>query len=336
MEKKYESLLLLFFLSPVLGELLSGSAPPLEFFNPVGFLIIVTFYGGSTVLIHELKARWHLQWSIVLLAIAYGILEEGIMMQSIFNFNHADLGNLAHYGEVFGIHIPWTISLLVYHATISTLIPILIVEMIWPEYRYTSFLKRKGIIIIGLSVAFVTSFMMMVVWEQQKTFPIPYDPNPLLLIGSISSILLLIWFSYHLRKYQIRPSHFKVLPSWVFALFGIFMVFTVIFIPYMFADASISSTITIVVQCFTISILLIFTRLELYNRDATYTHISSFILGILLVFCVFFAPLNELANGTIGMLSVGIIMTILIIYWRHYIIKKAKKHDYSNKNILLE
>ena len=100
-EKKF--ILLLFFLSPVLGELLSGSAPPLEFFNPFGFIIIVIFYGGSTLLIREAKAGWNLQWSVVLLVLAYGILEEGIIMQSFFNFNHADLGNLAHYGELYGI-----------------------------------------------------------------------------------------------------------------------------------------------------------------------------------------------------------------------------------------
>ena len=32
--------LVLFFLSPAIGELLSGSAPPVEFFNPVLFVVL--------------------------------------------------------------------------------------------------------------------------------------------------------------------------------------------------------------------------------------------------------------------------------------------------------
>jgi len=32
--------LVLFFLSPMIAELLSGSAPPVEFFNPLGLLVL--------------------------------------------------------------------------------------------------------------------------------------------------------------------------------------------------------------------------------------------------------------------------------------------------------
>ena len=222
----------MFILSPVLGELLSGSAPPLEFFNPFGFTIIVIFYGGSTLLIREAKARWNLQWSVVFLAIAYGILEEGIMIQSFFNFNHADLGDLAHYGEIFGIHFPWTISLIVYHATISTLIPIFMVEKIWPDYKKISLIKKKGTIITSIFVAIVTIFMMVFVWEQQKEFIVPYEPNIILLLGSLICIIFMIWLAYDLRKSRIKESKVRLFPPSIFAFFGIFMLFGVIFIPY--------------------------------------------------------------------------------------------------------
>jgi hypothetical protein len=36
--------LLLLFVSPMIGELLSGSAPPAEFFSPVGFVLLVVLY----------------------------------------------------------------------------------------------------------------------------------------------------------------------------------------------------------------------------------------------------------------------------------------------------
>jgi hypothetical protein len=40
----------LLFLSPLVAELLSGSAPPTEFFSPFSLLILVTWYGFGAIL----------------------------------------------------------------------------------------------------------------------------------------------------------------------------------------------------------------------------------------------------------------------------------------------
>ena len=50
--------LALFFLAPMVGELLSGSAPPAEFFNPFTLLLLAALYGSGAVLIRELRVRW--------------------------------------------------------------------------------------------------------------------------------------------------------------------------------------------------------------------------------------------------------------------------------------
>ena len=100
---------------------MSGSAPPLEFFNPVFFLLLVLMYGCGTLLIREARARWRLQWSIIFLAIAYGIIEEGLMVKSFFNPDWQDIEKLSEYGELMGVQWVWTIMLTIYHATISTL-----------------------------------------------------------------------------------------------------------------------------------------------------------------------------------------------------------------------
>jgi len=46
-------ILFLFVLSPAIGELLSGSSPPLEFFNPFTFLILASLYGSGALLVRE-------------------------------------------------------------------------------------------------------------------------------------------------------------------------------------------------------------------------------------------------------------------------------------------
>jgi len=156
MKKETKILISLLFLPPALGELLSGSTPPLQFFNPISLLILVSLYGCGTLLIREAKARWKLQWSVILLAVAYSIIEEGIMVQSFFNPGWEDLGILSGYGMYFGVQWPWTIMLILFHATISTLIPIAIVDLLWPKYKDVPLLKKRGLILAfaGISSVF--------------------------------------------------------------------------------------------------------------------------------------------------------------------------------------
>ncbi len=89
---------LLLLVPPILGEVISGSTPPLEFLHPATFFLLVLLYGCGTLLIREIKVRWRVQWSILFIAAAYGILEEGTMIQSCFNLDHGDLGELSGYG----------------------------------------------------------------------------------------------------------------------------------------------------------------------------------------------------------------------------------------------
>ncbi|MCG7849162.1 MAG: hypothetical protein MIO93_08305 [ANME-2 cluster archaeon] len=93
----------LLFLPPAIGELLSGSSPPLQFFNPLMLLMLVLLYGCGTLLIREAMVRWNLQWSVIFLAVAYGIVEEGLMVKSYFNPGWVDMGILSGYDMYFGV-----------------------------------------------------------------------------------------------------------------------------------------------------------------------------------------------------------------------------------------
>ena len=89
----------LFFLAPMVGELLSGSSPPVEFFNPFGLALLSLLYGGGAIIARELMRRWGKGWgALLLLGAAYGIVEEGLMVKSFFDPNWVDLGALGHYG----------------------------------------------------------------------------------------------------------------------------------------------------------------------------------------------------------------------------------------------
>lgn len=75
----------LFFLAPAIGELLSGSAPPAEFFNPLSLLLLSSLYGSGALFVRELKIRWNKGYvSLFVLGATYGIIEEGLMVKSFF------------------------------------------------------------------------------------------------------------------------------------------------------------------------------------------------------------------------------------------------------------
>ena len=95
----------LFFLAPVIAELLSGSAPPAEFFRPIGLAVLTILYGGGAILVREITIRWKKGWiSLLVLGAAYGIIEEGLMVKSFFDPNWTDLGILGTYGRWLGVN----------------------------------------------------------------------------------------------------------------------------------------------------------------------------------------------------------------------------------------
>jgi hypothetical protein len=145
---------LLMLLSPVMGELLSGSCPPLQFFNPMTFVVLVLFYGGGAVLIREMRVRWQLQWPVVFLAVAYAIWEECTTVQSVFNPHNPTLNVLAGYGYYGGVQWPWLFDMVFFHSTMSILLPIAIVDLFRPELKDTRLLGRWGFIFISLGILF--------------------------------------------------------------------------------------------------------------------------------------------------------------------------------------
>ena len=78
--------LMLYPLSPVVGELLSGASPPVEFFTVFGLAVMGVLYGCGALLVRELAFRWGSGWpGRLLLGAAYGIIEEGLMVKSFFD-----------------------------------------------------------------------------------------------------------------------------------------------------------------------------------------------------------------------------------------------------------
>ncbi len=180
---KIPSALTLWIVAPIFGELFSGSSPLNEYINPVTFLTLGLLYGSGAIICRELVIRWNKGWvSLLLLGFAYGIYEEGLLVQSFFDPAWMDLGVLATYGRVAGVNWVWTEHLTIFHALISILASVAFVEILYPQRRRESWVH--GFWWVVNWIGFIGIY---VVWEVMT----PYDPG-LWRIVSVLAIATLV------------------------------------------------------------------------------------------------------------------------------------------------
>jgi hypothetical protein len=140
----------LFVLSPLVGEVLFGALPLSQL--PFGLLGLIGLYGGGALLVRDLARRRGLsgRW-IVALGIAYGIFEEGTVVQSLFDQHYRGLDFLGFYGHWAGVNWIWSLFIVPYHAVFSIAIPIALTELLYPSASEDAWLPGAG----GLGVALV-------------------------------------------------------------------------------------------------------------------------------------------------------------------------------------
>ena len=175
--KRAAPALVLLFLAPIIGELLSGSAPPAEFFHPFGLITLSLLYGVGAILIREMTVRWGKGWpTVIMLGAAYGIAEEGLIVASFSNPGWMDLGNLAWYGRWLGVNWVWAVFLTIYHTLVSISVPILLVELLFPARRSRPWVGRKmfaALVAVWLLNG-VFIFGVMMDWMNYSPPPVPY------------------------------------------------------------------------------------------------------------------------------------------------------------------
>lgn len=134
----------LFFLSPFVAEMLLGDFS----IDAIWLMFVVApLYGGGALLVRETARRLGLGWpTMICLALAYGLLEEGIVLQTLFNPNYLGLHLLSHgYMPTLGMSAWWTPFVLTLHTVWSISVPIAIVEALFSERRTQPWLGNWGL-----------------------------------------------------------------------------------------------------------------------------------------------------------------------------------------------
>ena len=136
----------LFFLAPLVGEYLFGNTAITEL---PAILLLAPLYGGGAVLIREVARRTGRGWpTMLLLALAYGLFEEGPVDQMLWNpeYGGIELFGLAYSGTAvgwLGTSVQLLQDVVSLHTVWSICVPIALVEAFDRE-RPRPWLGRVG------------------------------------------------------------------------------------------------------------------------------------------------------------------------------------------------
>ncbi|MGB7999200.1 MAG: hypothetical protein WCF60_03775 [Anaerobacillus sp.] len=187
---------LLFFLAPIFGEYLLGILPLSEIYYVI---FLAPMYGGGALLIREFTRRASRGIATMLmLGVAYGLIEEGIIDQMLFNPNYLTGQDWTTYVPFLGIDGRLTIYVLGMHAVWSTCIPILLVERLFPEQKLEPWLGEKSLVTVSALFALGSAYLCYET-KMEKDF---FASIPQLLSTAII-VLIVVYVSFKRRSHTI-------------------------------------------------------------------------------------------------------------------------------------
>jgi len=221
-------ILCLAILTPGIPEYLSTSSSLLSIVvNPAWFVIQLAInvaqYTAGALLIREAILRWHKGWgSLFLLGLAYGITEEGLGDNTLFNSNHGADGFLGWFGRFDGVNWVWSTGVLSFHVIYSIGLPILLLALALPQTRGVSLVTGRGIAVCFTTLVASTSLEAVIVYRAFH-----FWMGFALLAGAMIVIMVLVVAAYFLPRDAWRPAteqpHLSALGAgvWGFAVFPV-------------------------------------------------------------------------------------------------------------------
>ncbi|GAC1401062.1 MAG: hypothetical protein NVSMB49_14640 [Ktedonobacteraceae bacterium] len=313
----------LFFIAPIVGALLAGSTPPNSFFNPLTLLFLCFLYGGGAIIARELMLYWGKGWpTLLLLGVAYGIIEEGLQVKSFFDPHWKNLGQLATYGRWQGVNWVWSVQQTTFHAIFSIAIPILIVSLLFPKRRAERWVGPRALLLL------IVMFVLDVV--SGFLFLTPYRP-PLLpyLITLVLAIGLIFLARYLPRRIPVTRST-EVAQPLRFGLVGFLGTLTLFLINWVLPTTLTPFWATILLTLL-LAIAVAFVLLHMSSNTLGWTerHQIALVSGAL-AFFVLLAPITEITQrqrDPAGLTFVALIIAGLLYLLMRRIRKREQKQQ---------
>jgi hypothetical protein len=138
--------LVLAVLAPLCAEVSLGSVP---LRTAWAWLVLAPIYSAGALFLREILRRTGGGYgNLLLLGVAYGLVEEGLVLQSLTS---PHLYGVAGWGpRLLGVNTAYAELNLVYHALFSVTIPVILVEFLFARHGRAPYLRRGGVVAAGV------------------------------------------------------------------------------------------------------------------------------------------------------------------------------------------
>jgi hypothetical protein len=306
--------LLLLAFTPGIPEYLSGSSVlwPL-LVAPGGVLLFLALnlglYGPGVLLLREAWVRRGKGWGALLcFGAAYGLLEEGTALSTLFNPHASVVHALGHYGRYAGTNWVWLVGVLGVHIVYSVGLPILLLGLALPETRGRSLLSRRGIGVAGLVYVLDIAALAAAIgyWRVELAW----------LLGAAGVALLLWAVAFRLPAGWLDPplERPRRAPA-VFFLGGLALFPLLLLVPGVVEAAGAPAALAFVLELAVAAALFLAVRQGI-GRRANEPHLVLLALG---------ATLPLAAAGLLAQLFLPVVLVVDVLYalffyalWQHY------------------
>lgn len=200
--------------APWFAELSWGGYPLTDL--PLIVLFLGPLYGGAALLIREFARRTGRGWpTILLLGAAFGVLQAGLVDQSLFNpqYGRYDFQHPVHL-EVPGLSLYHLVSFVTGHAVASIATPLALAEG-WSRRGREPWLGRVGLTVVALAYLLAAVVNHLGVKDEEGA---GFQASPLQVLVASTAVLVLVAAAVLRRR---RPGTGSVVPSpVVLAVFG--------------------------------------------------------------------------------------------------------------------
>ena len=315
--RTWPAALALILLAPLIGEVMSGSTPPLLAILPPALIFLPAMYGAWALLTHEVIARRRLGWgNTLLLGAAFGVFQEALVVQTwfIYRVPQAPSHPGGDYGVVAGTSLNWALNLTIFHAVVSITIPLILIAVFFPRRAPLPWLGPKRFVLVTAwmlllcgALAVNTAFSQFVKDGYSGPPLIPY------LVAALV-MLLLILLGVFVRFPAPRPNPAKRAPHlWVVRLlcFGCTILF--------FAFSLILPATSLPAVAAMALMLLLFAaalwHVRSWSARAGWNerHLLSVAIGVMLCLAFIWGPFIEFGRQVTGMTLVNLLIVGVLL-----------------------
>lgn len=313
MRKYIKQILFILLITPFLTELISGNVPITSFINPLLFVFLATFgYGFPVLAIREYAIRKNLGvLGVYILGLAYGLYNEGWIARTIFQPFHSPFAQLADFGLLGSVRIPWAIIICSWHALFAVLFPIVLSHFIWQKESTEKWLSDKAFKIITYLV-FIFGVLSFFIKNKDGLMG-PFD-------GFIFMILVTWTLFYFAKKASKNPTlfNFTITEKKRAKNFGIAIIFLTFILPILFIGNP--NTLWVTATLPFIGILYLYRRVKKYE-EINVKSMAIAGMSMYITFCIFTMLLGlVLGNPTLSFVD---FISIFILWFYYRKIKKA-------------